>query len=123
MNETPEVVTDALRTIATQQPSTIKPERAALPRKSSAEIQAEIRAMEVQKQMAASDIVKTVRDGWRTSEFWVALVGGVAGALAVAKGWISEAALADLTQNLGAPYILGRSVYKLAPGILERLKK
>ena len=69
------------------------------------------------------DVIQTVRQGWRTSEFWVAIVGGVAGAVAVAKGWISETALADLAQNLGAPYILGRSLFKFAPSLLERLKK
>ena len=121
MNETPEVVTDALRTIATNQPASIRPERAPSPppRKTSAEIQAEIR----EQKLNPVDVVKTVKDGWKTSEFWVAIAGGIAGAIAVSKGWIAESVLADLTENLGLPYILGRSLYKFAPSLLERLKK
>lgn len=122
---TPEVVTDALRSIATNQPPSIRPERAPnpMPRKSSAEIQAEIREQK-QRELSATDIAQTVKTGWKSSEFWVAILGGVFGSLAVARGWISESALADLTQNLGAPYILGRSFGpKLLTILAERLKK
>lgn len=117
IDEAPPSLGSALRSLSTQQAPTIRPER-----KSSSEIQAEIRAQE-QAKLEPLDIVKTVKDGWRTSEFWLVLVGGIAGSLAVAKGWISEAALADLTENLGMPYIIGRSIFKFAPQLLERLKK
>lgn len=120
--ELPTSAADALRSIGTRQAPTIRPER-----RSSREIMDEIKSGQEHTTIESSpnriDVIQTVRQGWRTSEFWVAIVGGVAGAVAVAKGWISETALADMTQNLGAPYILGRSLYKFAPSLLERLKK
>lgn len=115
--ELPHNIAEALRGIGAKKPSTIRPEREEAPARTYIDVQGHPPELE------PIDVVSVVKSGWRTSEFWVAIVGGLAGALAVAKGWISETALADLTQNLGAPYILGRSLYKFAPSLLERLKK
>lgn len=116
----PANVGDALRNIGVRQPSTIRPER-----KSSQEIQAEIRASEQAKlePIEPLDIVKMVKDGYKTSEFWVAVGGGLVGSVAVSKGWIAESTFNIICEKLGAPYILGRVLAKFAPTILERIKK
>ncbi len=64
------------------------------------------------------DEIKTVKPGWRTSEFWLVLAGGIATIASAAAPLIPAAALpyiAGVSLVLPAIYTVARTIVKLTP--------